>query len=39
MKNEEYRECIIEMVNKITDLKMLKRIFLIVHCIFIRSVE
>lgn len=39
MNDEEYRECIIEMVNKITDAKMLRRIFLIVHSIFIRSVS
>lgn len=39
MSNEEYRAYIIEMIGKINDSKMLRRIFLIVHQIFIRSVS
>ena len=39
MSEEEYRKYIKEMVERITDVKHLKRIYLIVHSLFIRSAE
>lgn len=36
MDNEEYRECIGELLEMIDDNKILKRIFVFVHRLFIR---
>lgn len=36
MKKDEYKQCIIEMVQKIENIEHLKRIFDYVHRLFIR---
>lgn len=38
MSKEEYRECIIKMINEISDEKQLKRIFLFLHGMFVRII-